>query len=106
MRGSGSIYQKTQKRDGASDAPSLFKSRFRYTIIVLFGTFIFLIFLYLADRVLPVFEYGHSKIAEEGIEAGAIFYTGVTKVNDAERFVRSSTTYSPLKVSTSNLRGD
>ncbi len=88
------------QKDGAVNAPSsnLSISRFKELMIVFAGTAIFLSLLYFADNVSPLFKYGHSRIAEEEIEAGAIFYTGVSKVTEAERFIRSSTDYSPLKM--------
>lgn len=93
----------SQQIDGAVDAPSSSTLRkLKEILIVLTGAALFLITLYLADNISPLFQYGHSKIAEEEIEAGAIFYTGVSKVTDAERFIRSSTDYGPLKGMTYN----
>jgi hypothetical protein len=88
----------TTQKDGVANAPSNSSNeRFKELLIVFTGTAIFLSLLYLADTLSPLFRYGHTKIAEEEIEAGAIFYTGVSKVSEAERVIRSSTDYSPLK---------
>ncbi|MFQ3574137.1 MAG: hypothetical protein SNJ53_05840 [Thermodesulfovibrionales bacterium] len=92
------VHTTNQKGDRADNAlPPSSKTRLKDLFLVFAGTAVFLLMLYAADNISPLFKYGHSKIAEEEIEAGAIFYTGVAKVTEAERFIRSSTNYSPLK---------
>ena len=86
------------KVDGAFEAPSYSnKKNIKNLLLVLVSITLFLSMLYFLDNFSPVFKYGHQKISEEEIEAGAIFYTGVKKVRDAETFIRSSFDYSPFK---------
>jgi len=41
------------------------------------------------------FRQAHDLIIEEGIEAGAFFYTGVEKIRDIENYLRDSQQYGP-----------